>query len=299
MSATTSAMMSPTFALLGLAIACVWLPSVRLGRRLGRMNVAAWPFVYSLAVACAMQEGVVAIPAMIALAAFSSICAGAHYLALRRASWVWTVAAGIASLALALHLLPGFHNPRLVDAAHTSADALPFTLYANFDKGSVGLLLLAFFAPRVRSLSELRALVRPTAAAISATAAVALGVAWMGGYVRPEFKLPPFTGAFLFVNLFFTCVAEETFFRGLIQERIARAVAGRPHWAFVPLLVSAILFGLAHAGGGVLYVALATLAGVGYAVVYAQTRRVEAAVLTHFAVNAAHFVFFTYPGLAK
>jgi membrane protease YdiL (CAAX protease family) len=44
---------------------------------------------------------------------------------------------------------------------------------------------------------------------------------------------------------------------------------------------------------------LATLAGAGYAIAFQRTGRVEAGILTHFAVNAAHFLLFTYPALAS
>lgn len=43
--------------------------------------------------------------------------------------------------------------------------------------------------------------------------------------------------------------------------------------------------------------AFATLAGIGYGLAYWRSGRIEAAILTHFAVNAAHFVLFTYPAL--
>ena len=59
-----------------------------------------------------------------------------------------------------------------------------------------------------------------------------------------------------------------------------------------------MLFGLAHAGGGATWLAVATIAGLGYAAIYARTRRIEGAILVHFAVNAAHFIGFTYPRLA-
>jgi membrane protease YdiL (CAAX protease family) len=59
------------------------------------------------------------------------------------------------------------------------------------------------------------------------------------------------------------------------------------------------LFGLAHWGGGARYAMLASVAGLGYALVYARVRRVEASILVHFAVNAVHFVGFTYPALAS
>jgi len=37
---------------------------------------------------------------------------------------------------------------------------------------------------------------------------------------------------------------------------------------------------------------LATLAGVGYGLAHACTRRIEPAILTHFAVNTAHYFLF-------
>jgi hypothetical protein len=85
----------------------------------------------------------------------------------------------------------------------------------------------------------------------------------------------------------------------LIQERITRALAAYPRWRWVAVAASALLFGAAHGAGGALYAALATVAGLGYALAYATTRRVEAAVLTHFIVNAVHFLGFTYPHLLR
>lgn len=288
-----------TFALLACAIASVWWPKTFPG---GGRTVAPWMGLYAAAIVVGVLSGVLTVAAVVALIVMTGVCLISTRWGPRPGAWAWSLAAGGLGLALALHALPGFHNPLLVNAVRTSADAVPFTLYANFDKASVGLLLLACFAPRVTSLNEVRGIAIPTVVAATATAAASIGLAWAAGYVHPEYKLsslPPFTPEFLFVNLFFTCVAEETFFRGLIQENLTRVVASHPRLGFLPVLSSAILFGLAHVGGGMLYLALATLAGLGYAWVYAKTRRVEAAVLTHFAVNATHFLFFTYPALAK
>src|SRR5262249_14209460 len=105
----------------------------------------------------------------------------------------------------------------------------------------------------------------------------------------------------LAANLLFTCVAEETYFRSLLQEGLHRLADRRPgrvgHAAAV--LVSAIAFGAVHIAGGPRYVLLATLGGLGNAVAYARTRKVEASVFVHFALNAVHMIFFTYPGLAR
>jgi len=101
------------------------------------------------------------------------------------------------------------------------------------------------------------------------------------------------------VNLAFTCMAEEALFRGFIHARLADALAGRSYGPWVAWVTAAALFGAAHAAGDAAYVALATLAGLGYGWVYRRTRRVEASILAHFALNLVHFLGFTYPMLAS
>ncbi|MCI5120133.1 MAG: CPBP family intramembrane metalloprotease [Candidatus Electrothrix sp. AUS4] len=53
-----------------------------------------------------------------------------------------------------------------------------------------------------------------------------------------------------------------------------------------------------HYAGGVTYIVLATVAGLGYGWTYLRTEQLEASILTHFLLNCIHFVFFTYPALA-
>nr|WP_286742953.1 CPBP family intramembrane glutamic endopeptidase [Aquabacterium sp. UBA2148] len=57
----------------------------------------------------------------------------------------------------------------------------------------------------------------------------------------------------------------------------------------------ATLFGLVHLAGGPKMAALATIVGLGSGWVFARTGRIETAVLTHFSVNAAHLLAFSYP----
>jgi len=44
---------------------------------------------------------------------------------------------------------------------------------------------------------------------------------------------------------------------------------------------------------------LSTVAGLGYGWVYQRTGRIEASILTHFALNLVHFLLFTYPALQR
>ena len=101
-----------------------------------------------------------------------------------------------------------------------------------------------------------------------------------------------YAGLFLTSNLFLTCVAEEAAFRGVIQGLLARRLGTdlRTVNGWLPVLLAAVLFGLAHAAGGPLYVGLAMLAGLGYGLAYALSARIELAIALHFALNALVFL---------
>src|SRR6185436_9303138 len=148
----------------------------------------------------------------------------------------------------------------------------------NFGNAGAGLILFVLLAPRLSARDGLRSIWKATLAVAAIGTFVTVGVAAASGYTRFEPKLPAETVAFLVTNLLFTCVAEESFFRGLLQEEMHRAAerAGIRwlHVAAVP--VSAIVFGAAHAGGGMQYVLLATLGGFANALAYAKARKVEA-----------------------
>ena len=285
------------FVLLALAILLVWVPAWRVGD----VDVPPW----TLAFVAACVAGAVATPQVLepaALAVLAVLAALAWYgtVAPRWRGAVITLAAVLA-LAMAVHALPGFHAPVLFTDLRLTPDAAPFVLALNFDKGAAGLLLLAAFCARVRSWREFASQGPAIALTAVATAAVSIGVAVAAGYVRFEPKWDEAAPAFLLGNLFFTCVAEEAFSRGVIQEglmRLADRREGRA-WSWLAIGVSTLLFGLAHKGGGPVWMAVATIAGFGYAVIYARTRKIEGAIVVHFVVNAAHFLLFTYPRLGR
>ncbi|MBJ7310490.1 CPBP family intramembrane glutamic endopeptidase [Rugamonas sp. CCM 8940] len=284
-----------SFGLLALAICAVWLKPVSLG---GRLVVAPWLALFTAALIGGLAGGVLTPLAVAELALFGGVAYGAGSAAVGR-GWriVLLIVTGVLALALAMHRLPGFNNPQLIAGVRFSADATAFSQYANFDKAAVGLILLALLCRRAGQGADWRALARRSLPVAAGTVVVvmALGVALHVVGLAP--KLPAYTPVFLLTNLLFTCVAEEAFFRGFLQERMAATSTGRV-WQVGVVLLSGLLFGAAHLAGGPLYALLAGVAGVGYASAYALTRRVEAPILTHFCVNMAHFLLFTYPALA-
>jgi membrane protease YdiL (CAAX protease family) len=201
-------------------------------------------------------------------------------------------------LLLAVHAVPGFDNPLLIRDSVLSPDALPYRQYVNFDKTLAGVFVLASGVPLLRSRDQWLATLRAAAPVTLATLAVVLVGSLALGYVRFDPRWTPVFAIWAPINLLTTCVSEEAFFRAFLQREIAIALDGRPGGAAIAVAASALLFGLAHAAGGWRYVLLATLAGAGYAIAFQRTQRVEASILTHFAVNATHFLLFTYPALA-
>ena len=285
------------FLLLAVAIALVWAPAWPVGGR----RLPPW----TLAFAAACIAGTFApSPPVLAPSALASLALLAALAGCGAASPRWrcafTVLAALLALAMSLHLLPGFRPVMLFRDVRLTPDAAPFALGLGFDKAAAGLLLLAAFSVRASSWRQFASQVPAIVAAAAATAVVAIGIALAAGYVRLEPKWGDAAPAFLAANLLFTCVAEEAFFRGLIQERLMRLseTRGQPAWNWLAIAASTLLFGLAHAGGGATWMAVAIVAGLGYGLVYARTRSIEGAILVHFAVNAAHFVGFTYPRLA-
>jgi len=287
-----------SFLLLALAIALVWVPSLPFGTR----RVPAWALAFGgacVAGALAPSPSPVLAPAALAeLALLAALAWSGSAAPTWRGSL--TVLAAVFALALSLHQLPGFHPAVLFHDVRLTPDAAPFALALSFDKAAAGLLLLAAFSVRVASWRRFASQLPAIVVAALATSVVAIGIALAAGYVRFEPKWVEAGPAFLVANLLFTCVAEEAFFRGLIQERLMRLAEARraPAWKYIAIAVSTVLFGLAHAGGGATWMAVATVAGLGYAAIYARTRTIEGAILVHFAVNASHFLAFTYPRLA-
>lgn len=282
-----------TFILLAAAIGAAWLPSVQVGRQ---SRIALWPFLFVAAILSGLAAGTLTWAAIVGLGMFVTIAAlAARPDASRLQKIIFGLLTAVFTLALAMHSLPGFSNPALMEKVQVSANAAPFTLHANFDTASAGLILLAFFCHRARSLSAWGELLRRTAPIALVTVIGVIGAASALGYIQPDVKLPAVAPLFLVTNLLFTSVTEEAFFRGFLQDRLTQSLAHLRLGGLIAIASSAALFGIAHARGGPILVLLAMAAGVGYGYAYCAARRIEAAILTHFGLNAVHFVAFTYP----
>lgn len=283
----------PSFGALALAVLLLWAPPIR-GRR-------DWTWCTGLALVClaGIATGSLDWRAPLFVGGFAALARGG-----RAAQRAWLripllVLTGLCAFLFALHRVPGFFNPVLAEGIVFSSGAPALTLRLNYDTAVAGIVLMGLFCRPIRSAQEWLAMLRRVWPLLPATLAVVLGLGLALGQVRPDLKWTPYSAAFLATNLLFTCVTEEAFFRGLLLDRMAAAMRRWRGGAVVALALSAVLFGLAHARGGAPLVLLATVAGLFYGWAYLRSRHVEGAILTHFALNAVHFLAFTYPALAR
>ncbi len=200
------------------------------------------------------------------------------------------------SLPLFFHYpIIGFNNYRYLNNIIISDGASPYSLYFNLDKTMAGILLLGFGLQS--RTTDWRSVFKKISINLLLMCFIFLILAMALGYVRFEPKVPYFTPVWILVNLFFTCMAEEAIFRRLVQEKLHNSLNVK-YGAVISILVTSILFGLAHFKGGLIYMILASLAGLFYGHIYYKTKRIESPILLHFGFNLVHFLLFTYPALA-
>lgn len=240
------------------------------------------------AIGCGLADTVVVVPLIVLY--------GVAWCAANNANPLIQNGARLSTLALAFvlatHKLPGFRGQMWLESVQLSENARPFTLVANLDKPWVGAILLLAFSPLTRSSFSLgRNLL------FSVMGAITLIVTGMIIGVPLEPKWQPAIAIFLLHNLFLTCIAEEAFFRLLLQAPLFDAVKRWRWGAALSVGVVSPLFGAVHFRPGVPWdvLAMVTLGGCIYALVFHVTRSVHWAIVTHFLTNALHILLLRYP----
>lgn len=193
-------------------------------------------------------------------------------------------------LALALHLVDGFNNAKIFSSHSFGVSQLPFQLYANVDKSIAALLLLLAFGRQEKWRISAEAI---KWLGLTTCAFFALAIL-MGA--KLEFKLSELTLVFAVLNLVTTCVAEESFFRLVIQKELSRLsfTQGRS-WLIV--LITAAVFTLAHIHFFSDYekrLFLIFVAGALYSLAYLRFN-LGTAIALHYLINLIHFICFAYP----
>ena len=197
-----------------------------------------------------------------------------------------------------VHKTPGVTNWPLLSNYSLSPDSLPLKLYLGYDTPLIGVLILLFGHPLITSWKDWWITLKKIFPIIVILISLMIPTALALGYVRFD---PKFTSTFLvwgLSNLLLTCVTEEAVFRGVLQKGLMKLTDKFKCGPYLSIFIAATLFGLAHLAGGFAYVLLAGVAGLFYGYAYYRTGRIEASILTHFALNSFHFLLFSYPALA-
>ncbi len=222
----------------------------------------------------------------------------------RQQNPIWLYGLMTALLLLAVHLVmthtaPGFHNLQVLSEVKTSADAIPYSLYLNFDKAALGFLLFLFAAPRITKAKQWLHCLRMTLLFFIPTAAVLIGATYAAGLVVFDPKLLSFLPIWIFANLLFTSISEEVIFRQFIMSQLMEKLGGGTWAGLIALILSSLFFAYYHLSGGLPYAAFSFIAGLFYGTTFWKSGRIEAAIGVHFLVNLTHILFFTYPMLAN
>jgi membrane protease YdiL (CAAX protease family) len=205
----------------------------------------------------------------------------------RLPTWLWQALVLVAGVTLAAHLLPGFSPWTLWQPRQISPDAPPYALRLSWDKLLLGTALLAWWLgqPSRPVISPARAL---WVCLLTLLAVPVLAIAV--GLVAWQPKWPEGLLLWLLVNLGVAVLAEELLFRGVLQPALVQRLGSWPG-----LLLTAALFGAVHLPFSPSFAMLATLAGLGYGLVFHYSGRLSLAVALHGAVNLLHLSLLSYP----
>lgn len=269
-----------------IAIVCVWFKDARI-----------WIGAYIGTIIIGLATGTLSLIALPSLGLYASL------MVIYRQDSVYSLPALIGALLLGvaygLHILPGFNNFEYVAAHKLSETSAELSIWFNYDKASLGILTLGilFHGRLVRSISEFFEMIQKMAPTLIIGLPIVYIMGMLFGYSAIDW-----TPALIFIpwaikNLFYTVLAEEIFFRGLIQRQIRKSLKTE-NAGLIAVVIAGVLFGVAHFGGGIYYVVLSSVAGCIYGYTYHVTGRIEAPIVTHLLLNAGHFLVFTYPYLA-
>jgi membrane protease YdiL (CAAX protease family) len=283
-----------TYSLLTLALLSLWLP-----RATHFSRYTPWPVFLVLAIIAGLFFNVLQPMALLWIVLF-----GASAWALTQKNLGLAIKSALfaivflLSVGLLMHRLPGFANPKIISNLYLSNDALPYNKYLNFDSALIALFILGFGHQRLGSASEWWLMLKRMTLITPLTWFTVMCLSLLLGYVQWQPKWTPVFFLWAWGNLLFTCMVEEAFFRGFMQKHLMQGLSRIRYGDALAIAIAAVLFGLRHYMGGINYILLATVAGIGYGWAYRYTGRIEASILTHFSLNSLHFLLFTYPALA-
>ncbi len=205
--------------------------------------------------------------------------------------WLATVSTGFF---IAIYRPNDFSYPLVWHAASLYNGGEPFLLHANGSKAVGGYLIIMFLLPFTTPGPKQA----PLPESITLTTIVVISMIFIASFIFEvgwQPKLSEGILIFSIVNLGVTVIAEEAFFRLLIQDYISSFFENKFFGVIVPVSITALLFAVAHTNTFGPELLLHLAAGLGYCLVYTYTKRLSMAIASHFGVNILHFLLLEYP----
>lgn len=207
-------------------------------------------------------------------------------------AWIGVFLVGVF---MALYRPDGFSYWNTISVEQLHENGKPYQQFVNLGK-FFGALIIFTWVMHGRAKADLvkAFTIRNLAIAISSALTVLLVAAWILE-LDTITKFSQITIVFLAINLVITCFSEESFYRLVVQRPSEKAFTNKRFGRVFGALIASTFFTLTHFSNQPQVLAVMAIAGTLYATTYALTRSVSAAIVTHFSVNAVHFVFLTYP----
>jgi len=204
----------------------------------------------------------------------------------------------LSSAVVLLNHTPGVQNWEIVSHHLLSPDSIPWSLFLNYDAPLIGLWVLVLSVQLINSKAEWKRVIKKIIPITILVILFMIPASHLFGYVHFAPKRTNIFFIWGLSNLLFTCLTEEALFRVFIQKNLIQWLSGIRYGQYIGIVIASACFGLAHFAGGPVYIVLAGIAGLFYGYAYYSTGRIEASILTHFLLNATHFLLFSYPALA-
>ncbi len=276
------------YSFLILAIISIWI----------HRKIWVWGSLLAVSLAFAYYGNLIEIQALIPLA----IVGGCYFFATEELSQFWRLftcmGAAIITIALYTHFVKGFNNILIFKGFRASLDAIPINIYANYDKGAVAALILGLYLPVIKTRKQLYSCLLATIPWMIFTAFMIISLTQFLQIIKWDPKLPLITLMWLTIQLFFVVIPEEVFYRGFIQNEIAKRL-NNPFGPTLAILITSLVFAMIHIIflPNFAYITTVFITSILYGTIYQLTGKIESSIITHYFTNICHFFFFTYPML--
>jgi membrane protease YdiL (CAAX protease family) len=254
--------------------------------------------IYVIAYACAFAGGVVTAVSLLPLCVIILCLLSLKLSPKRFLHFFATMIVAVVGVGMMAHMVKGFDNLLVLNAVTFGDSKIPINMYLNFDKASLGVLLIGLYIPLIQEREKWKHVIYISIPWIAFSVLILFLFSKTVDLINIDIKLPRQILYFIIINFFFVVIPEEAFFRGFLQNEIVKGLSNRAA-PILGILSVSLLFGFIHFFfvPNIYYIFGVMIASVLYGTIYHFSESIESSIITHFSVNIIHFIFFTYPFL--